>query len=103
MRSCHGIFSGKFAGAWRMQQAGRVCADKMRVRLKLLRRDALERPDPHQVQAECARNFFVVVRKFSRLPLDNARVSSLKNFLHASRCVTQISTDAVENFWITRA
>jgi len=36
-------------------------------------------------------------RKFIRLPLDNARGSSLKKILTRR----EISTEAVENFWIT--
>lgn len=44
-------------------------------------------------------NFFAGERKFSRLLLDNARAPALKKFLARRK----ISTEAVDNFWITQA
>jgi hypothetical protein len=46
-----------------------------------------------------SRNFFAGARKFSRLLLDNACVSAPEKISARH----EISTEAVDNFWITQA
>jgi hypothetical protein len=83
MRPCDGIFSANFAGAWLKQQAA-----------------------PHANGifsmtgvAGSSRTFFAGARKFSRLLLDNARTPAHEKISARH----EISTEAVENFWITQA
>jgi hypothetical protein len=85
MRRCDGILSANFRGctvrATRLSEVG-------------LKPDLQEELD--RVRAR-SKTFFGGEAKFICQPLDNAHASaSRKNF-----CASKISTEAVDNFWIT--
>jgi hypothetical protein len=97
MRACDGIFSVNFAGAWREQQdcGEEEELDPAAANLRRIRYAS----SCMTASMRSARNFSAVARKFSGLLLDNARAAAPEKISARH----EISTEAVDNFWITQA
>jgi hypothetical protein len=93
MRTCDGIFSANFAAAWLKQQGCGEMGES-----ESAEAEATSIFSMSGVDVELA-IFFPGARKFSRLLLDNARTSAPEK--NSAR--HEISTEAVDNFWITQA